>query len=46
MLWETPTLIEIDMNAEIGGYQGEEPDPTPWPSFIQDEDGAEQASEG
>ena len=31
MPWETPTLIEIDMNAEIGAYQpddgGERQDP-------------------
>jgi hypothetical protein len=24
MHWETPTFIEIDMNAEIGGYQGDD----------------------
>jgi len=23
--WETPSFIEIDMSAEIGGYQGEDP---------------------
>jgi hypothetical protein len=26
MHWETPTFIEIDMNAEIGGYQGDDGD--------------------
>jgi hypothetical protein len=24
MEWETPTVIEINMSAEIGAYQGEE----------------------
>jgi len=23
MIWETPTFVEIDMNAEIGAYQGD-----------------------
>jgi hypothetical protein len=23
MSWETPSFIEIDMNAEIGAYQGD-----------------------
>ena len=31
MPWETPTIVEIDMNAEIGAYQqddgGERQDP-------------------
>ena len=26
MIWETPTFVEIDMNAEIGAYQGEDYD--------------------
>jgi hypothetical protein len=26
MRWETPTFEEIDMNAEIGGYQGDSDD--------------------
>jgi coenzyme PQQ precursor peptide PqqA len=21
--WETPSFVEVDMSAEIGGYQGE-----------------------
>jgi hypothetical protein len=25
-IWETPKLEEIDMNAEIGGYQPDVPD--------------------
>jgi hypothetical protein len=24
MTWETPELVEIDMSAEIGGYQGDD----------------------
>jgi len=23
MTWETPTFVEIDMNAEIGAYHGD-----------------------
>lgn len=23
MIWETPTFVEIDMNAEIGAYDGD-----------------------
>jgi hypothetical protein len=26
MRWETPTFEDIDMNAEIGGYQGDSDD--------------------
>jgi hypothetical protein len=22
--WESPTFVEVDMSAEIGGYQGDE----------------------
>lgn len=22
--WETPNFVEVDMSAEIGGYQGED----------------------
>ena len=36
MDWETPSFIEIDMSAEIGGYQGEE-DPQPWPAYVEPE---------
>jgi hypothetical protein len=25
-IWQTPTLEEIDMNAEIGGYEPDSPD--------------------
>lgn len=36
--WEKPSFIEIDMSAEIGGYQGEDPErrdgPDPVPDFI------------
>jgi hypothetical protein len=40
--WESPSFIEVDMSAEIGGYQGDDvPDrnPDPVPDFV------EQASE-
>jgi hypothetical protein len=37
--WETPTFIEVDMSAEIGGYGGEDPDrgegPDPIPTFVE-----------
>jgi hypothetical protein len=26
MAWETPTFVDIDMNAEIGAYQGDSDD--------------------
>lgn len=34
--WETPAFIEVDMSAEIGGYQGEddERNPDPVPDFV------------
>ena len=35
--WETPTFVEIDMSAEIGGYQGDYGDrpngPDPLPDY-------------
>jgi coenzyme PQQ precursor peptide PqqA len=30
-VWETPAFIEIDMSAEIGGYQGDQDDRTERP---------------
>jgi hypothetical protein len=36
-MWDKPAFIEVDMNAEIGGYQGEPGDapagPDPLPEF-------------
>jgi hypothetical protein len=36
-MWEKPAFIEVDMNAEIGGYHGEPGDapagPDPLPEF-------------
>ena len=29
MEWEAPTFVSIDMNAEIGGYQGDFDDENP-----------------
>lgn len=29
MKWETPAFIEINMSAEIGGYQNDFSDPDP-----------------
>jgi len=37
--WQTPSFIEVDMSAEIGGYQGDEPErptgPDPMPDFVE-----------
>ena len=30
MKWETPAFVEINMSAEIGGYQSDFPDRDPW----------------
>jgi coenzyme PQQ precursor peptide PqqA len=39
MNWEKPAFIEVDMSAEIGGYQGDEGQgpngPDYMPDFIQ-----------
>ena len=29
MKWETPAFVEINMSAEIGGYQSDFADPAP-----------------
>lgn len=37
--WEEPSFVEVDMSAEIGGYQGDDPErgqrPDPLPDFIE-----------
>lgn len=36
--WESPAFVEIDMSAEIGGYQGDydRPNgPDPLPDFVE-----------
>ena len=38
MPWETPTLIEIDMNAEIGAYQQDDAGDRQEPIVEQDGD--------
>lgn len=30
MKWETPSFVEINMSAEIGGYQSDFSDRDPW----------------
>jgi hypothetical protein len=30
MKWETPAFVEINMSAEIGGYQSDFSDRDPW----------------
>jgi hypothetical protein len=36
--WESPTFVEVDMSAEIGGYQGDEEQPNGpdhMPDFVE-----------
>lgn len=28
--WEPPTFVELEMNAEIGAYQADGPNPPDW----------------
>jgi hypothetical protein len=35
--WESPTFVEVDMSAEIGGYQGDDGDvPDNGPDYAPD----------
>jgi coenzyme PQQ precursor peptide PqqA len=34
--WEKPSFIEIDMSAEIGGYQGDDPVDGNGPDYVPD----------
>jgi hypothetical protein len=34
--WEKPFFIEVDMSAEIGGYQGEQPENPNGPDWAPD----------
>jgi len=34
--WETPSFVEIDMSAEIGGYQGDYGDGPNGPDHLPD----------
>ena len=34
--WEKPSFIEVDMSAEIGGYQGEQPENPNGPDWTPD----------
>jgi hypothetical protein len=35
-MWETPSFVEVDMSAEIGGYQGDDGQrPDHLPEFIE-----------
>ena len=38
MKWEKPTFVEISMNAEIGGYQGDDGNPYTTDGEIRDVD--------
>ena len=35
--WESPSFVEIDMSAEIGGYQGDDSGDRPdeFPAFVE-----------
>jgi len=35
MKWETPAFVEINMSAEIGGYQSDFSDRDPWGPVAQ-----------
>ena len=39
MTWETPAFVEINMSAEIGGYQSDYGDPEP--AFVDPRDDGE-----
>jgi hypothetical protein len=46
MKWETPAFAEINMSAEIGGYQSDFSDRDPWgPVAPRTESGAPSAAE-
>jgi hypothetical protein len=46
MQWETPTFVEINMSAEIGGYQSDFSDRDPRDPVVQKNDpGAAAAAE-
>lgn len=34
--WESPTFVEVDMSAEIGGYQGDQGDAPNGPDHMPD----------
>ena len=37
MKWEPPVFVEINMNAEIGGYQSDFPDRDPRDPVVEDD---------
>lgn len=39
MAWEEPAVVEIDMNAEVGGYQADEERDTDEPILERDDAG-------
>jgi hypothetical protein len=45
MKWETPTFVEINMNAEIGGYGGDFDDRDPRGPVVSDERQGSPAAE-
>jgi hypothetical protein len=38
MKWETPAFVEINMSAEIGGYQSDSPDRDPGDPVVEAND--------
>jgi hypothetical protein len=45
MKWETPSFVEINMSAEIGGYQSDFSDRDPWAPIAESSSQDETASE-
>jgi hypothetical protein len=37
MKWETPAFVEINMSAEIGGYQSDFPDRDPRDPVVEED---------
>ena len=35
--WNSPKIVEISMNAEIGSYQDDADRPDEWPPFLEPE---------
>jgi len=45
MKWETPSFVEINMSAEIGGYQSDFSDRDPWGPIVESTSQDETASD-
>jgi hypothetical protein len=45
MKWETPAFVEINMSAEIGGYQSDFSDRDPRDPVVENRDDAGESSD-